>query len=253
MPNQIESGQQEGWPGAAGNLLTNVMPRSASESRVARTIPDLSFARKYTASHAQRYYEKHQAGLGRRFSNWREVATARYALKLAGHPKSVLDIPCGTGRFWPLLAEKKDRVIYAADLNEPMLETARRLRPPQLVGRVQTFQASAFEVPRPDNFVESVFCMRLLHHMQHGEHRLRLLKELARVASATVIISLWVDGNYKAWRWHVKNRRKGHRNRFLVPRRVVETEFAESGLRIAARVDFLRFYSMWTTYVLRKA
>src|SRR5436190_20428715 len=95
-------------PGNLTNLI-NVTPRSGSETRVALTIPDLSFARKYTATHAQRYFEKHQEGFGRRFSNWREVCMARYALKLAGNPRSVLDLPCGTGRFWPLLAEKKDR------------------------------------------------------------------------------------------------------------------------------------------------
>jgi cyclopropane fatty-acyl-phospholipid synthase-like methyltransferase len=27
----------------------------------------------------------------------------------------VLDLPCGAGRFWPLLAEKPNRVIIGAD------------------------------------------------------------------------------------------------------------------------------------------
>lgn len=177
---------------------------------------------------------------------------ARRALELAGNPGTILDLPCGTGRFWALLAERSDRVIFAADLNEPMLEIAARVRPRELLERIEMFQASAFSIPRPDAFVECVFCMRLLHHVREPNHRLRLLRELARVSSDTVVISLWVDGNYKAWRWRVKDRRQGHRNRFMIPRRVVEREIAQSGLRVVRRVDFFPFYSMWTTYVLRK-
>jgi SAM-dependent methyltransferase len=221
-------------------------------SPAANACPNLAFASKYTETHALNYFRKHETGLGRRLSNSREIAMARQALKIAGNPKSVLDIPCGAGRFWPLLAEQPERVIHAADLNQPMIDTALRMRSPELVSGVTTFRASAFDIPRPDGFVESVFCMRLLHHIADPAHRLDLLKELARVASSTLIISLWVDGNYKAWRWHVRERRRPHHNRFLIPRRVVEEEFKRSSLRINGHVDFLRYYSMWTTYVLQK-
>ena len=65
------------------------------------TKTELEFSGKYNAEHSRRYFYKHNQGLGRRFSNWCEQAMARKALKIAGNPKSVLDIPCGTGRFWP--------------------------------------------------------------------------------------------------------------------------------------------------------
>jgi ubiquinone/menaquinone biosynthesis C-methylase UbiE len=214
--------------------------------------PELPFARKYTTAHALRYFEKHQAGLGRRLSNWREITLTRKALALAGQPKSVLDIPCGTGRFWELLAEEAGRVIYGADLNLPMIETALEMRPAEVVARVEAFSASAFAIPRPDDFVESVLCMRLLHHIQDAEHRLQILKELARVCSQTVVVSLWTDGNYKAWRWQVRGCARGHANRFLVPHRVAEAEFAQSGLRVVRRLHLIRFHSMWTIYLLAK-
>lgn len=214
--------------------------------------PDLSFADKYDLAHAREYFEKHETGFARRLSTWRERAMARRALKIAGEPKSVLDIPCGTGRFWNVLAEKKDRIIYASDLNVPMIEMARTGRPPEIVARVKTFPASAFEIPQPAGFVESVFCIRLIHHMQDSAHRLALLRELSRVASRTVIISLWLDGNYKAWRWKLRQRKRKTRNRFVVSRPVIEREFSSCGLKILGRVDFLKFYSMWTTYALEK-
>jgi ubiquinone/menaquinone biosynthesis C-methylase UbiE len=248
----MNAGRQDRWPGAAGSLLDKVLPMAQPNSAGALSIPDLSFAHKYTSDHAQRYYEKHHSNLSRRLSHRREVWMARAALAVAGNPKTVLDIPCGTGRFWDLLVERPDRRIYAADLNEPMLKTASRVRSHELLQRVEMFQASAFSIPQPDSFVECVFCLRLLHHIKESEHRLRLLRELARVSSGSIVISLWIDGNYKAWRWRAKERRQGHHNRFMIPRRVIEREFARCGLRVVHRVDFFRFYSMWAAYVLRK-
>ena len=82
----------------------------------------LDFSEKYDDQHAQRYLRKHQEGLGRRLSHWRDEQLARKALALVGEPGLVLDLPCGAGRFWPLLAEKSNRVIIGADNSESMLK-----------------------------------------------------------------------------------------------------------------------------------
>ena len=214
---------------------------------------ELEFSRKYDAAHAQKYFEKHQSGLKRRLSTWRETGMARQALRLAGHPQSVLDLPSGTGRFWPLLAEEPGRKIYAADLNHTMFETGLKCRPPELTRRIETFQASAFSIPKPDNFVECVFSIRLLHHMSKSEDRLAVLREFKRVTSSTIIVSLWIDGNYHSWRRSRKPARPGpSQDRYVIPRAVIEREFAECGLKLVGRVDFLKFHSLWAAYVLRK-
>ena len=72
----------------------------------------LDFSEKYDDNHAQKYLRKHQDGLGRRLSNWRDQQLARKALTLVGEPGLVLDLPCGAGRFWPLLAEKPLSLIH---------------------------------------------------------------------------------------------------------------------------------------------
>ena len=41
-------------------------------------------------------------------------------------------------------------------------------------------------------------------------------------------------------------------DRYLIPRATIEREFAEAGLTVVGRVDFLKFYSMWAAYVLKK-
>ncbi|HWN93523.1 MAG TPA: class I SAM-dependent methyltransferase [Methylomirabilota bacterium] len=213
---------------------------------------ELRFSRKYDAAHARRYFEKHQRGFWRRFNTWREAGMARRALLLAGRPQSVLDLPCGTGRFWDLLAEEPRRKIYAADLNPAMFETGLKFRP-ALAKRVEAFQASAFSIPQPDQFVECVFSIRLLHHIEKADDRLAILREFKRVSSSSIIISLWIDGNYRAMLRQRRPARTGPSgDRYVVSRSVIENEFQESGLSILGRVDFLKYYSMWAAYVLKK-
>jgi SAM-dependent methyltransferase len=217
------------------------------------TDSELDFSRKYDAAHAQRYFEKHQQGFWRRLNTWREAGMARDALHLAGDPKAVLDLPCGTGRFWNLLAEEPRRKIFAADLNPTMFETGLKFRPESLTRRVEAFQASATSIPKPDNFVECVFSIRLMHHIPTSADRLAILREFKRVTSSTIVISLWIDGNYRAMLQQRKPVRPGpSRDRFVIPRSVIEEEFAECGLKVLGRVDFLKYYSMWAAYVLKK-
>lgn len=217
------------------------------------TDTELKFSRKYDDAHARRYFDKHRRGFWRRLNTWREAGMARQALLLAGRPQSVLDLPCGTGRFWNLLAEEPRRKIYAADLNPAMFETGLKFRPRSLTERVEAFQASAFSIPKPDEFVECVFSIRLLHHIEKPEDRLAILREFKRVTSSAIIISLWIDGNYRAMLERRRPVRPGpSRDRFVISRSVIEREFEECGLSVAGRVDFLKYYSMWAAYVLKK-
>ncbi|RMO04240.1 hypothetical protein ALQ47_04860 [Pseudomonas cichorii] len=220
---------------------------------------ELEFSRKYTKDHARQYLEKHQNGLSRRLSHYRDEQLARKALHLAGDPGLVLDLPCGAGRFWPLLAEKNNRSIIGADNSADMLNTAIESQPEHVVKRVQPLQTSAFAINLPENAVDSIFCMRLLHHVGQAEHRMSLLREFQRVTRDSVIVSLWVDGNFKAWKRkrleQHRQRKSGaesYQNRFVLPVETVEAEFETAGFRIQERMDFLPFYAMWRVYLLRK-
>lgn len=220
---------------------------------------ELEFSRKYDQTHAQQYLQKHQDNVSRRLSHWRDEQLARKALSLAGDPGLVLDLPCGAGRFWPLLAEKPNRVIIGADNSADMLKTACAAQPADVVKRVRPLQTSAFDIDLPDNAVDSIFCMRLLHHVGQSEHRLALLREFQRVTRDSAIVSLWVDGNFKAWkrkrldsRRHAENGQNSYQNRFVLPAATVEAEFEQAGFRIQERLDFLPLYAMWRVYLLRK-
>jgi len=218
-----------------------------------KSSPQLEFSDKYTAEHAQQYFSKHQQGFWRTLSNRRENAIARKALQMAGNPASVLDLPSGTGRFWEMLCEQPDRKITAADNSRNMFEAGMQLRPKEITRRIETFQCSAFDIPLPDNAVENIFCMRLVHHIGESTNRIALFREFRRVASNTACISLWVDGNFKAFkrrRAEAGRGRKGFQNRFLLQRSQVESEFRQAGMDIIGHVDFLKYYSLWRIYVL---
>lgn len=221
---------------------------------------ELEFSGKYDRKHAQQYLHKHQDGLARRLSHWRDVQLARRALKRAGEPNLVLDLPSGAGRFWSLLAEQPNRVILAADNSRDMLAIAMAGQPEDVVARVKTFQTSAFAIDLTENAVDSIFCMRLLHHIADPEHRLAMLREFHRVTRDTLIVSLWVDGNYKAWkrrrleaRRAAEGRASENQNRFVIAKDVVEAEFKQVGFDILSHHDFLPGYAMWRVYVLRKS
>jgi SAM-dependent methyltransferase len=104
---------------------------------------ELSFSRKYDRQHAQQYLQKHRQGWSRRLSHWRDQQMARRALRLAGEPGLILDLPCGAGRFWPLLAENPHRVILAADNSADMLAIAMAAQAPDVIARVRPARSTA--------------------------------------------------------------------------------------------------------------
>lgn len=219
----------------------------------------LAFSDKYDKSHAEHYLSKHKATLASQLSHWRDVQLARKALHMAGDPKLVLDLPCGAGRFWPMLAEQPDRAIIGSDNSENMIATAMHAQPADVVSRVQPLQTSAFDINLPDQAVDSIFCMRLIHHVGDPAHRAKMLREFHRVTRDTVIISLWVDGNYKAWRRQkldakraARGKKMGYQNRFVLPVAQVESEFAQAGFSVVGSLDFIPFFAMWRVYILRK-
>ena len=205
------------------------------------------------------YLPQHDQGLARKLSLWRDAQLARHALRDAGDPGLVLDLPSGSGRFWPVLAEHSNRVILAADPSTDRLAVAQSQSPAEVRGRIRTFQSSVFSIGLSANAVDCIFCMRQFHHVAESDLRMEILQEFHRVTRDTAIVALWVDGNLKAWRRKRQQRFRLAqgvvelpRNRFVVSRSTIESEFANAGFAIVDHHDFLPGYAMWRVYVLRK-
>lgn len=193
--------------------------------------------------------------LGARLAYWREAQLVRHSLHSAGEPGLVLDLPCGGGRFWPVLTEHANRVILAGGHNAEGLGRAMGAFDPALAARITPLEASVDAITLGSNAVDCIFCMGLFHRVSDNEQRLGILREFHRVSRDTVIISLWVDGNYRAWRRRrMEQRRAGpaRQHRFVVARAQIEHEFRQAGFEIVAHHDLIPGIAMWRTYVLRK-
>lgn len=221
---------------------------------------DHDISRQCEQKHAQRSLEKHSLGLSGRLGHWRDEQLARRALKVAGDPGLVLALPSGAGHFWPVLTEHANRVVLAADDSSEMLAIAKANFSVEKLKRIKTFQASPFSIDLSANAVDCIFCMRLFHHVAEGDRRSAILREFHRVTRDTVIVSLWVDGNIKAWRRKRLERYRAsaeptaaRMNRFVVGKAAIEAEFEQAGFQIIGHHDFLPGYAMWRVYVLRKS
>lgn len=207
----------------------------------------LPFEDRYSYAYSLHYYERHKRGGLKRISNKLEHRMAAKALAIAGHPTTVLDLPCGAGRFWEVLLENGVKKIIGVDQSEGMIQVCNEKTPPDHLKRIQLMQGDAKKIPLPDRSVDTVLCMRLLHHIDIKSYRMEIYKEFQRVSSNTVCISYWVDGNLKS----AINLRRPHKNRNYMNQATLEAEFREAGFEILGYVDMLKLYSPWRTYVLR--
>ncbi|MFC6338620.1 methyltransferase domain-containing protein [Pseudomonas sp. CCM 7891] len=205
---------------------------------------ETEFAERYDREHARVCGDTRPPGLWRRLALWRDEQLARHALKIAGEPGLILDLACGVGRLWPVLAEHENRVILAADNSQNMLDHSRTHHAEALLKRVKTFQSSAFSIGLPANAVDCIFCLELFRHVPTTEGRLALLGEFHRVSRDTVIISVKSSiGDTSARPDALAG--GSHRTQ-------VEGEFRQAGFKILNHQEFLPGSAMWCVYVLRK-
>jgi len=113
-------------------------------------------------------------------------------------PRTVLDIPVGTGKLAVEFIRRNLRV-HAADISPQMLDIARRVYESSKYGNVQFSIADAEhlhgKVP-PD--CELAVCLRLLHRVPH-QLKVSILTSLSRV-SPNVIVSMGVSTMYHTLR-----------------------------------------------------
>ena len=210
----------------------------------------LPFEDRYSYEYAKRYHYRHRQGFLKKISNRLEQHMAAKALKLAGFPKVILDLPCGAGRFWQTLIAAGAEKIIAADQSPGMLQVAKEMAEPNLLKKITFLQTDATSIDLPNNAVESVVCMRLLHHIDSKDYRQAIFKELRRVASQSVCISFWVEGSYKSYREYIRAQHANELSRCLNPT-LLENELAEVGFKVIGKVDMLKYFLYWRTYVLK--
>ncbi|MCD6045394.1 MAG: methyltransferase type 11 [Gammaproteobacteria bacterium] len=209
-----------------------------------------SFAQRYTQEYSNIYYERHKKGILKRFSNILEQNMAAKVLKMAGYPKSVLDLPCGAGRFLQTILNTGCERTLAGDNSPGMLQVIKDKFPSAILEKLELLELDLVDIHLPDKSVDSILCMRFMHHIREPHHRIAIYKELQRVARDTVCISNWAEGNYKSYRERLRAKRKGVASRCLNSAQL-EKEFDDAGFTIVGKIDMLPRILYWCTYVLK--
>lgn len=140
-------------------------------------------------------------------------------------PRGVaLDVPCGAGRFLPILRQWA-AVTAGGDASLAMLRQA------AAEGAAWLFQADAARLPVADRSADVVLCMRLLHHLPESAARGALLAELARVSRRWLVVSFFDRASFQALRARL---RRQARARVAIGRADLEREAAAAGWRLVA-------------------
>lgn len=102
---------------------------------------------------------------------------------------SVLDIPCGTGRFFDFYAERRFKAV-GMDISDEMIRIARQKN------NVPCRVGSIFDIELPDNSIDVAIAIRFMNLIEASDMRLALL-ELQRVASKKVAFTLRIGEERK--------------------------------------------------------
>ena len=145
-------------------------------TRLQNTAAAGKYARRFERGARARIDRREQRAVRRIFSNLPDC-------------RSVLDMPCGAGRFLPTLAEFCSEV-RGADIAAEILEFARK-RAETTGGRAQVFHGDASRLELADGAVDAIFCNRLLHHILKAEERAKILKEFHRVTRRYLVVSFF--------------------------------------------------------------
>jgi len=145
-------------------------------------------AKKYRGRKAETYDEVRQ-----KQERWRiENETVERMLRVL-RPRSVLDVPVGTGRFLDLYHELNVRSVKGIDVSGEMLAlAARKIKPGS---RVVLHLGHAEDTGMQDATFDAVVCVRFLDLIDEDAMR-AVVREICRVARVAVILTIRFGSKY---------------------------------------------------------
>lgn len=122
----------------------------------------------------------------RKLSDKRERRLLEGYFERIGQVDTILDLPCGFGRYLPFLS-RHGKSVAQSDWSKDMLVLGRKLYGEDAaLGR---FRALGHQMPLADGTVEVSFSMRLNHHLVDPLVRRGHIEELFRISSRWTIFS----------------------------------------------------------------
>ncbi len=156
-------------------------------------------ARSYRAAYSRKLHRKVSDRLERRLFD--------SLFRRAGRMEDLVDVPCGAGRLYSLFESKAARVAEA-DWSFPMLRLSREDNRGRAWGYIR---CNGLALPFRDGAFEGLVSVRLNHHFEKKEERLRHLEETFRVARRVVIATWFSHHSFRAWSRRVRARLGGRK------------------------------------------
>jgi ubiquinone/menaquinone biosynthesis C-methylase UbiE len=182
----------------------------------------------YQEGSSRRDYETRRfSGFAGRYRHRREFAAVTSLLDTLPGDLTMADCPCGSGRWWPVLARRASRII-ALDVSKGMIEHAREEATRSSV-EVEVREGDAENLPLEDASVDYTFSFALTKHLPIPVQYVALA-EFARVARRGVLstFSVFSHLTYEVWR------RRGLAESYGVFPEQLEWMASEAGLKIEA-------------------
>jgi ubiquinone/menaquinone biosynthesis C-methylase UbiE len=140
----------------------------------------------YQSSEVAAAYDEHRFRTPKRQRrNARKWAAIQKALALASGIKTIVDLPCGTGRFTGHLARAGFEVV-GSDISAEMMGQAAKLPSVQHENIRGYVRADAERLPFRSKSTDCLMSIRFLFHVD-PETRKRMLREFGRVSRRWVI------------------------------------------------------------------
>ncbi len=201
-------------------------------------------------THAATYATRFDRGSRARIDRREQRAVKKI---FAGLPdcRSVLDVPCGAGRFARTLGAGGRRVLGVDSSREILTHAQKRAARPGF--RPGFIHGDASRLPFPDNTVDAVFCNRLLHHILKPEERAVILRELRRVSRRYLVVSFFDYQGFATVRRLLKTL-KGSKPKYAgqPTREQFERELNACGLRVRELVPTGAAWVSQKYFVLEK-
>lgn len=173
----------------------------------------------------RRYAAQRYRGIDQRIVNALESRLiCRYLDDLTQPGDSVLDMPCGYGRFTEVALARGLRVTVG-DIKPAMISYLRERLGQDIPGECLRSDA----LPHPDKSFDVSLCIRLMQHLHDPGQRRKTLCELARMSRRGVILTVYTETTLH--RWIHSARRLKRLSRY--DEAGLAEDLAASGLRIA--------------------
>jgi ubiquinone/menaquinone biosynthesis C-methylase UbiE len=197
----------------------------------------------YQSSEVAADYDEHRFRTPKRMRrNARKWAAIEKALALASGVKTIVDLPCGTGRFTGNLA-RAGYTVVGSDISVEMMQQAAKLESVKHENIKGYVRADAEKMPFGTKSADCVMSIRFLFHVDPDTRR-RMLREFGRVSRRWVIADYRHKYSFRYGIWKL-SRTLGLTKRPFerVSVKSMTSEFEDAGLRVAKIINVRRWLS----------